>query len=237
MALWQPWFDGGCHAGSSCFNDLCCVFFAHVVRKNTSTWQYLQKLYIKSYCYCSSSTKIDLQIAGQKVPSLTHSHYCQGEFAEIWVCHFLFFSVWTAIHFLPIIYKKLPYPSKHLLLCFESKVRPKFFTPTGFPKQHHTLIVWLLFVIFNIQYLMNGALVICFVVFVIVFVIFFLLSSLPSLSSSLFLLSSSSLPLSLLDYIAYGGKYSGAFSFSSENLNNSRVCRVFASEEFAECSS
>ena len=41
----------------------------------------------------------------------------------------------------------------------------------------------------------------------------------------------------LLDYIAYSGEYTGAFSFSSENLNNSRVCRVFASEEFAECSS
>ena len=41
----------------------------------------------------------------------------------------------------------------------------------------------------------------------------------------------------VLDYIAYSGEYTGAFSFSSENLNNSRVCRVFASEEFAECSS
>ena len=30
----------------------------------------------------------------------------------------------------------------------------------------------------------------------------------------------------VLDYIAYGGEYSGAFIFSSENLNNSRVCRV-----------
>jgi hypothetical protein len=30
----------------------------------------------------------------------------------------------------------------------------------------------------------------------------------------------------MLDYIAYGGEYSGAFIFSSKNLNNSRVCRV-----------
>ena len=36
----------------------------------------------------------------------------------------------------------------------------------------------------------------------------------------------------LLDYIAYSGEYTGAFSFSSKNLNNSRVCRVFTSEEF-----
>jgi len=43
--------------------------------------------------------------------------------------------------------------------------------------------------------------------------------------------------MDMLDYTAYGGEYSGAFSFSSENLNNLRVCRVFASEEFAECSS
>jgi hypothetical protein len=41
----------------------------------------------------------------------------------------------------------------------------------------------------------------------------------------------------MLDYIAYSGEYSGVFSFSSENLNNSQVCRVFASKEFAECSS
>jgi hypothetical protein len=45
------------------------------------------------------------------------------------------------------------------------------------------------------------------------------------------------LALILLDYIAYSGEYTGAFSFSSKNLINLQVCRVFASEEFAECSS